>query len=48
LRRRLDGMFVSVVDPWKPQRHTVSPLTRSRIRALRAEGWTQEAIAKRL
>jgi hypothetical protein len=46
LRRKLNKMFSTVADPWKPQRHTVSPLTRSRIRALRAEGWTQEAIAK--
>jgi hypothetical protein len=45
LRRKLDGMFTSVADPWKPQRHTVSPLTLHRIRELRAAKKTLQEIA---
>lgn len=45
LRRTLDKMFTSVADPWKPQRHTVSPLTLHRIRELRSAKKTLKEVA---
>lgn len=45
LRRKLDEVFTSVADPWKPQRHTVSPLTLHRIRELRSAKKTLKEIA---
>jgi hypothetical protein len=45
LRRKLDGVFSAVTEPWAEQRQTISPLTRQRIRDLRAEGKTLKEIA---
>ncbi len=45
LRKKLDGMFSAVPNPWKQQRHTVSPLTLQRISELRAEGKSLKEIA---